>query len=213
MLYYHILCIILFALQHGIGAFVNRLHHVKNNKQRTLSRQDENELIPAVAHHHTSIRTSNIESSIKFYSLLGFETECKFRSGPANAAWLIIPASRARIELIEIPPHMSSPSKAIDVVTNPTHIGYNHLSLDVTNCTKSLEEWMKVVNSTSYERFQKSIRTAIPIQEQLIGSNVYDVAWIYDADGAAIELLYLKSTLNQTILSGWLPWDGKGFTN
>ena len=221
MRYHFILFLIVYSLC-SIHSLLNTFHQISKIRKQTiflLSLEDDNvNILPSPSlilyHHHTSIRTSNIEASIKFYSLLGFEIECKFRSGPARSAWLIIPNSslskQTRIELIEVPSYMlsqssSKSSKAIDVVNNPTNIGYNHLCLDVTNSTSSLVEWMESLNSTSYARFKRTIRTAIPVQEQLIGSNVYDVGWIYDADGAAIELIYWKSQLDQIVQSGWEP--------
>ena len=42
----------------------------------------------AMRQHHMAMKTSNIEMSIAFYSLLDFYPVAKFRSGPARAAWL-----------------------------------------------------------------------------------------------------------------------------
>jgi hypothetical protein len=36
-------------------------------------------------------------------------------------------------------------------------------------------------------------------------------AFIYDADGALLELIRKQQDLIQEVASGWEPWDGEGF--
>ena len=117
--------------------------------------------------HHTAMKTSNIEMSIAFYSLLDFYPVAKFRSGPARAAWLehmpngdtsskssVDSGSRinsaARIELIEIPEEIlyegideeerkQMPRKrALDRMTNSAVLGWDHMCLDVTESIRTM---------------------------------------------------------------------------
>jgi catechol 2,3-dioxygenase-like lactoylglutathione lyase family enzyme len=79
--------------------------------------------------------------------------------------------------------------------------------------TVSLADWMSRLNTTSVERFGKTLRVALEPQQQIIGRNVYELAFLFDADGCLVELLNLKSVLPLTVnvQSGWEPWDGTGF--
>jgi catechol 2,3-dioxygenase-like lactoylglutathione lyase family enzyme len=79
--------------------------------------------------------------------------------------------------------------------------------------TVSLADWMSRLNATSVELFGKTLRVALEPQQQIIGRNVYELAFLFDADGCLVELLNLKSVLPLTVnvQSGWEPWDGEGF--
>jgi catechol 2,3-dioxygenase-like lactoylglutathione lyase family enzyme len=180
--------------------------------------------------HHTAIRTRNITTSINFYStLFGYHVECKFRAGPARAAWLkqesIVSNTivNQRIELIEVPSYMlnEKQSRATDTFQYPSLLGYNHLAFDVTNIETvvgndnnipmstpviaSLQQYLDVMNTASIQNYNKTIRLALQPKQQLIGQNVYEIAFIYDPDGCIIELLYYQGTVKQSITSGWDP--------
>ena len=183
--------------------------------------------------HHTAVKTRNITTAIQFYSLLGFSLNCKFRAGPARAAWLeslpnspISNHSTCRLEIIEVPPYMlneqnGTRKRAIDLMERPEFLGHNHLALDVTNqigtrfnnsnVTARLQIWMDNLNEKSVKDFGKKLRVALAPRQQLIGRTVYELAFVYDADGALVELLYKQGELAQDVQSGWEPWDGKGF--
>jgi catechol 2,3-dioxygenase-like lactoylglutathione lyase family enzyme len=185
--------------------------------------------------HHTAIKTRNITTAIQFYFLLGFSLSCKFRSGPARAAWLELHPSNSttlsnhnhnscRLEIIEVPLYMlneqeGTQKRAIDLMERQDFLGHNHLALDVTNqinddCNetqRSLQAWMDVLNERSVKAFGKKLRIALAPRQQLIGNDVYELAFVYDADGSLVELLHKQSELAQEIQSGWEPWDGKGF--
>ncbi|KAG7367777.1 glyoxalase/bleomycin resistance protein/dioxygenase [Nitzschia inconspicua] len=190
--------------------------------------------------HHVAIKTRNITTAIQFYSLLGFEPTVQFRAGPARAAWLeqktpcnnpssMSPADAsvsARLELIEIPSFMLNEQdgqtiRAIDLMKRQELLGYNHIALDVTESvdlldstnTTSLSEWIQQLNQRSVEMFGKTLRIALKPQQQIIGNSVYELAFIYDADGALLELIRKQTDLPQNVDSGWEPWDGQGFRN
>jgi catechol 2,3-dioxygenase-like lactoylglutathione lyase family enzyme len=82
-----------------------------------------------------------------------------------------------------------------------------------TTVNVSLADWMSRLNATSVELFAKTLRVALEPQQQIIGRNVYELAFLFDADGCLVELLNLKRVLPLTVnvQSGWEPWDGVGF--
>ena len=219
----------------------------------TISQQCTTALI---SHHHTAIKTRNITNAINFYSLLGFQVESKFVSGPARAAWLIhnnsvgeplamqqqskSNLSQCRIELIEVPSYMLNEpegmqKRAINLLERPELLGMNHVALDVTRCidfrsntynsidddtsTKlssscdlyNLQEWIDDLNTLSIQKFGKSLRVAVSPTKRIVGREVYEMAFVYDADGSLVELLNHSGTLEQEMDDGWVPWDGQGF--
>ena len=196
--------------------------------------------------HHTAMKTSNIEMSIAFYSLLDFHPVAKFRSGPARAAWLgHMPNgdasgkgsadsgsrinSAARIELIEIPEEIlyegideeerkQMPRKrALDRMTNTAVLGWDHMCLDVTesvrtmsvdgdndeNSTGNLQGWIDALNSKSKSQFGKDLRVALEPRVKLFGKEQYELAFIYDADGALIELVNKLDGSESPVESSW----------
>jgi len=199
--------------------------------------------------HHTAIRTRDIETAIKFYSLFGFHVETKFRSGPARAAWIInhddssivnptneggdeLEVDRkgrtsdvaCRLELIEVPAYVlqekeGERKRSMNLLLNDSFLGLNHYALDVTSYIKSfgkkeyygLDQFLEHVNGISLQQFGKTLRVAVKPRQQVIGSQVYELAFLYDADGTLFELIRYIKELNQTVESGWYPWDGSGF--
>lgn len=180
--------------------------------------------------HHVALKTRNITLAVDFYSLLGFELEVAFRTGSARAAWLKQPSSGAprRIELIEVPSYLlrdqtDKVQRAPDLLRNPTILGYNHMAFDVTlqvhsknnlqdfetaSTQSTLQGWIDEVDRQSFERFGKHLRLALEPFEQMIGTYVYDVAFLYDADGSLLELLSLKAQVSSSEMrSGWEPLD------
>lgn len=176
--------------------------------------------------HHTAIKTRNITLAIQFYGLLGFDLRTKFRAGPARAAWLQqngISQTGTILELIEVPSHMlSEPDgmkcRALDLLQRQDLLGSNHFALDISSFIEaedgmsSLSDWMDFLNEKSVKAFGKNLRIALKPRQQLIGNSVYELAFLYDADGALVELLHKQKDLEQHIDSGWEPWDGTGFS-
>jgi catechol 2,3-dioxygenase-like lactoylglutathione lyase family enzyme len=174
--------------------------------------------------HHVAIKTRNITVAIQFYSLLGFEVEEKFRASSARAAWLTQPGSpSSRLELIEVPSYLlNEPEgmkrRAINLMERQELLGCNHLALDVTDSLRQegltqLSEWMQTLNATSVEKFGRGLRVALEPRQQIIGKSVFELAFLFDADGALIEFVNKQSNMEQEMSSGWevLVWDGKGF--
>lgn len=194
-------------------------------KQEFILRAIGNEEV-AFTIHHTAIKTRNITNAIQFYSLLGFEPVTKFRAGPAKAAWLEqpnAPAGSSRLELIEVPSFLlNEPEgkifKAPDLIENQIILGQNHLALDVTASIQSIKNvstlagWLHHLNDKSIEVFGKTLRIAVEPYQTMMGKGVYELAFLYDADGALIELLHKQSELEQEISSGWDPLEEFKFT-
>lgn len=185
---------------------------------------------PPVFFHHTAVKTRDVETAVAFYSLFDFEVETRFVTGPARAVWLRRRRRRnddddgtsPRLELIEVPRHLLNEeenvtrARAFDLTTDETLLGLNHLALDVTDSVRAatnddggndencrLERWMSSLNERSLERFGKSLRVALRPEQRMIGNRVYEIAFVYDADGALLELLHHQRTLDREIESGW----------
>lgn len=137
-------------------------------------------------------------------------------------------ADETRIEIIEVPTNIlneeeGTRKRAIDLLQYEHLLGWNHLALDVTqHCIlkKSeqqtqdqtepnyrLEQWINDLNDKSVLQFGKTLRKPTccgSVSEKLLGKNrVYEVAFIYDADGSLIELLNYRTTLKQDIDYEW----------
>eukprot|EP00984_Skeletonema_dohrnii_P036850 scaffold38276_cov161-Skeletonema_dohrnii-CCMP3373.AAC.2 len=70
---------------------------------------------------------------------------------------------------------------------------------------------MDDLNKLSISTFGKSMRVALQPTKRIIGRDVYEMAFIYDADGTLVELLNWSGRLEQEVGSGWEPWNGEGF--
>jgi len=137
-------------------------------------------------------------------------------------------AITSRIELIQVPAYMlNEPEgmkrRALDLTKREELLGLNHFALDVTaNIPRSLnevekgtscevyqlKEWMDDLNQESIKQFGRSLRVALQPTKRIIGREVYEMAFLYDADGALVELLNHCNTLKQEVDDGWEPWDG-----
>eukprot|EP00815_Leptocylindrus_aporus_P012585 CAMPEP_0116072060 /NCGR_PEP_ID=MMETSP0322-20121206/14229_1 /TAXON_ID=163516 /ORGANISM="Leptocylindrus danicus var. apora, Strain B651" /LENGTH=289 /DNA_ID=CAMNT_0003560685 /DNA_START=180 /DNA_END=1049 /DNA_ORIENTATION=+ len=207
--------------------------------------------------HHTAIRTKDIESSIKFYSLLSFEVEDKYLiGGQVKAAWL--QNKSTKLELIEVPEHVLGAPKelvrAADQMAKMNLLGLNHICLDVTesirarqgmklsrgsgglnqwfvenenededknnnsescagsrqvddyerNAEYGLQDWLLDLEDESKRNFGKTLRIALEPTSRTIGMNVYDIAYLYDPDGALVEVLnYVTSVKEGSIRTSW----------
>jgi catechol 2,3-dioxygenase-like lactoylglutathione lyase family enzyme len=140
-----------------------------------------------------------------------------------------------RIELLEVPSYMleepeGMKKSAIDLTKRVELLGLNHLALDVTDCIPrsvggesaessdgntcrlyQLQDWMDDLNALSIDKFGKSLRVAMAPSKRIIGREVYEMAFIFDADGTLVELLNHSGRLRQDVADGWVPWDGRGF--
>lgn len=139
--------------------------------------------------HHASIRTANIHRAIAFYEILGFTVRERFTTGYTLACWMDGPLGR--IELIQIP----EPKPAPDAFHDEHYVGYYHLSFDITESSADLGSWLAEVR----EKFNGAIKRDPSLYQpltillepgqQMIGENVYEVAFIADTDGLPLEFI------------------------
>ncbi|MEM9266306.1 MAG: VOC family protein [Cyanobacteria bacterium P01_F01_bin.13] len=132
--------------------------------------------------HHASIRTADIHRAIAFYELLGFEVVERFTAGITLACWM--QGLGGRIELMQVP----EPKPAADAFSDEHYTGYYHLSFDLTQVTQSLPAWLDELRQHAVS--QDTVLTVLlEPRQQMIGNNVYEVAFIADADGLPLEFL------------------------
>ncbi|MEM1239468.1 MAG: VOC family protein [Cyanobacteria bacterium P01_H01_bin.26] len=132
--------------------------------------------------HHASIRTADIHRAIAFYELLGFEVVERFTAGITLACWM--EGLGGRIELIQVP----EPKPAADAFSDEHYTGYYHLSFDLTQVTPSLPTWLEQLRQHTISQ-DLPLTVLLEPQQQMIGSSVYEVAFVADRDGLPIEFL------------------------
>jgi catechol 2,3-dioxygenase-like lactoylglutathione lyase family enzyme len=134
--------------------------------------------------HHVSIRTADIFKSIAFYELLGFRVSDRFTAGYTLACWLEAPVGR--LELIQIP----EPKPAPDAFYDEHYVGYYHLSFNVAlmGAAESLPDWLGIFQD-QLATIGQSAKVLLEPQQQQIGDRFYEVAFLADPDGLAIEFL------------------------
>ena len=89
-----------------------------------------------------------------------------------------------RIELMQVP----EPKPAADAFSDEHYTGYYHLSFDLTEVTDSLPTWLNQLKQQAVD-LGKPITVLLAPQQQMIGSSVYEVAFIADVDGLPLEFL------------------------
>ena len=132
--------------------------------------------------HHASIRTADIHQAIAFYELLGFEVVERFTAGITLACWM--EGLGGRIELMQVP----EPQPAADAFSDEHYTGYYHLSFDLTQVTQSLPTWLDQLRQKASTQ-AKALTVLLEPQQQMIGSSVYEVAFLADTDGLPLEFL------------------------
>lgn len=132
--------------------------------------------------HHVSIRTADIFRAIAFYEQLGFQVCERFQTGYTLACWM--EGLGGRIELLQIP----EPKPAPDAFNDEHYTGYYHLSFDVTALAEDLSQWIESLR-TKFSEQDQALTVLLEPTQQMIGDRVYEVAFVADADGLAIEFL------------------------
>ncbi|HEY9597461.1 MAG TPA: VOC family protein [Cyanophyceae cyanobacterium] len=144
--------------------------------------------------HHVSIRTANIHRAIAFYEQLGFTVCERFTAGITLACWM--EGLGGRIELIQIP----EPKPAPDAFGDEHYVGYYHLSFDLTEATSDLPTWLANLQESFAEASRSNPQEFQPLKilleptQQMIGSRVYEVAFIADTDGLPLEFLRVMNS-------------------
>jgi catechol 2,3-dioxygenase-like lactoylglutathione lyase family enzyme len=138
--------------------------------------------------HHISIRTADIHLSIAFYECLGFTITERFTTGYTLACWM--EGLSGRIELIQIP----EPKPAPDAFNDEHYVGYYHLSFDLTALAENLTTWLAEFATTLQTVNQPAPTILLAPTQQIIGANVYEVAFIADPDRLPLELIYHQTS-------------------
>jgi catechol 2,3-dioxygenase-like lactoylglutathione lyase family enzyme len=135
--------------------------------------------------HHFSIRTADIHRAIAFYELLDFAIEERFTAGMTLACWLVGPLGR--IELLQVP----EPAAPPDPFGDESYVGYYHASFDLSDRPESLPTWLDGLAARVAAAGDRlpPLRILLPPCQQMIGTRVYEVAFIADADGMPLEFL------------------------
>ena len=141
--------------------------------------------------HHASIRTANIHRAIAFYEKLGFIVCERFTTGYTLACWM--EGLNGRIELIQIP----QPKPAPDAFGDENYVGYYHLSFNLTENVTNLCDWLNLIKqefdlaATEQPDMFQPLKVLLEPTQQMIGNNVYEVAFIADSDGLPLEFIRL----------------------
>ena len=144
--------------------------------------------------HHASIRTANIHRAIAFYEQLGFVVQERFTTGYTLACWMT--GLGGRIELIQIP----QPRPAPDSFYDEHYVGYYHLSFDLTATIADLPTWLNDLKTRFANVGDDAPHTPTPLKvllepnQQMIGSQVYEVMFIADTDGLPLEFIRQMTT-------------------
>ena len=133
--------------------------------------------------HHVSIRTADIRRALVFYEALGYQVVERFTAGITLACW--IEGFGGRVELIEVPQPVHCP----DPFGDEGYVGYYHLSLDVGDRAAALGPWLQDLGDRLRAAGAAAPPTLLAPCQQAIGTQIYEVAFIADADGLPIELL------------------------
>jgi catechol 2,3-dioxygenase-like lactoylglutathione lyase family enzyme len=133
--------------------------------------------------HHASIRTADIHRAIAFYEQLGFQVHERFTAGITLACWM--KGLGGRIELIQVP----QPRPAADAFEDEHYTGYYHLSFDLTETIADLPNWVAALEQKFEAAEMSPLKVLLPPQQQQIGQNIYEVAFLADADGLPLEFI------------------------
>ena len=88
------------------------------------------------------------------------------------------------MELMQVP----EPKPAADAFSDEHYTGYYHLSFDLTQTAPSLPAWLEQLRQTADSK-DIVLTVLLEPQQQMIGSSVYEVAFLADADGLPLEFL------------------------
>jgi hypothetical protein len=90
-----------------------------------------------------------------------------------------------RIELIQVP----QPRPAADAFEDEHYTGYYHLSFDLTETIADLPNWVAALEQKFEAAEMSPLKVLLPPQQQQIGQNIYEVAFLADADGLPLEFI------------------------
>ena len=132
--------------------------------------------------HHASIKTADIHRAVAFYEQLGFTVKTRFTAGITLACWM--EGLGGRIELMQVP----EPRPALDAFADEHYTGYYHLSFDLSDRVESLPAWLSTLRQ-QVANAGGVLRVLLEPQQQQIGDDVYEVAFLADTDGLPLEFI------------------------
>ncbi|NJR38503.1 MAG: VOC family protein [Leptolyngbyaceae cyanobacterium CSU_1_4] len=146
--------------------------------------------------HHASIRTADIHQAIAFYEQLGFQIQERFTAGITLACWM--EGMGGRIELVQVP----QPRPAADAFADEHYTGYYHLSFDLTPLITDLSEWLAKLQ----QKFEiaaasgqvQPLKVLLPPTQQQIGTHIYEVTFVADADSLPLEFIRMMINPNES---------------
>lgn len=132
--------------------------------------------------HHASIKTADIHRAVAFYEQLGYTVTTRFTAGITLACWM--EGLGGRIELMQVP----EPRPALDAFADEHYTGYYHLSFDLSDQVESLPRWLEHLQGKVAEA-GGSLSVLLEPQQQQIGEDIYEVAFLADTDGLPLEFI------------------------
>lgn len=132
--------------------------------------------------HHASIKTADIHQAIAFYEQLGFTVQTRFTAGVTLACWM--EGLGGRIELMQVP----EPRPTADAFTDEHYTGYYHLSFDLSDRVESLPAWLTNLRQQAAQN-GGTLSVLLEPQQQQIGDDIYEVAFLADTDGLPLEFI------------------------
>lgn len=132
--------------------------------------------------HHASIKTADIHQAIAFYEQLGFAVQTRFTAGVTLACWM--EGLGGRIELMQVP----EPGPTADAFADEHYTGYYHLSFDLSDRVESLPAWLADLRQQVAQN-GGTLSVLLEPQQQQIGDDVYEVAFLSDTDGLPLEFI------------------------
>ena len=132
--------------------------------------------------HHASIKTADIHRAIAFYERLGFTMQTQFTAGITLACWM--EGLGGRIELMQVP----EPRPAFDAFVDEHYTGYYHLSFDLSDRTENLPDWLAELRQ-KVEADGGKLTVLLAPEQQQIGEELYEVAFLADTDGLPLEFI------------------------
>ena len=113
----------------------------------------------------------------------------------APAEKYIYPRRRRVKNHTHTPPHRS-----------PVALGLNHVALDVTPALapgEDLAAFLSRLNADSERLFARSVKLVLAPFQQMIRTDVYEIAFIHDADGVLLELIRLQASNPRDMAPDW----------
>ncbi|CAB1106239.1 unnamed protein product [Ectocarpus sp. CCAP 1310/34] len=98
--------------------------------------------------------------------------------------------------------------KAVDLAADMRTTGLNHMAFDVGPAIEAegldgMKGFLSELNRQSEDAFGMSVRLVVSPYEQRIGQEIFDLAFVMDADGVLLELVHKKDTLDIDMPQAW----------